>query len=287
MGTRKAGGGDLQTNMRLFYYKEEIEAKGISTEITDSDLYFTLVTNEVVKNNVGYLQQGLYSSKVELPSNQTATRIRVEVKANREGKFKVVNNPSTLVIKEGESINLINEDNKQYSGSIFTSGTTVVVGDQISQVGTSRLSNTHFSLAKDTYAPANADVYRVGYSVVVKARKKVINYANINNPIEYTDTIVKELPLSAVIFGKESGKEKTSTDRLIFESDLKLLIGSEYILDEYNDFTVQVFWNNSGVTTQEMYTNPELAGSMYDITVSVDRAFNKEVNAQVEESKKK
>ena len=281
MGIRKAGGGDLQTNMKLFYYKEEVEAKAISTEIEDSDLYFTLVTNEVVKNNIGYKQQGLYSAKLELPTNASATRVRVELKANREGRFKVIDNPSTLVVKEGESINLVNEDKKQYSGSIFTSGSTVVVGNQISTVGNSRLSNTHFSLAKDTFTPANANVYRVGYKVIVKARKKTINYSNVNNPIEYSDTIVKELPLTAVIFGQESGKEKSSTDRLIFEGDIALLQDSEYILDNYNDFTVQVFWSNTGVTEQEMYANPELAGSIYDIVVSVDRTFNKKENVLI------
>lgn len=278
MGIRKAGGGDLQTNMKLFYYKEEIEAKSISTEIEDSDLYFTLVTNEVVKNNIGYKQQGLYSTKIELPSNQSATRIRVELKTNREGRFKVIDNPSTLVVKEGESINLTNEDGKQYSGSIFTSGSTVVVGNQISTVGSSRLSNTHFSLAKDTYTPANADVYRVGYKVIVKARKKTINYSNVNNPIEYSKTIIKEIPLTAVIPGKEAGKEKSSTDRLIFEDYISLIDDSEYILEDYNDFTVQVFWSNAGVTEQEMYVNPELAGSIYDIAVSLDRTFNKNEN---------
>lgn len=278
MGVRKSGGGDLQTNMKLFHYKESVEANAISTEVADSDLYFTLVTNEVVKNNIGYKQQGLYSTKIELPDNTSATRVRVELKANREGRFKVIDNPSALVIKEGESINLINEDNKQYSGSIFTSGSTVVVGNQISTVGNSRLSNIHFSLAKDTYAPANAPVYRVGYKVIVKARKKTIDYSNPSNPIKYSGTIVKELPLTAVIPGRESGKEKNSTDRLIFESDIALLGNSDYILDDYNDFTVQVFWANTGVTEQEMYGNPELAGSMFDIAVAVDRTFNKKEN---------
>lgn len=264
---------DLHRNIFLYTYRDD----ALTTK-ESNDLFFALTIKEVIKNNVGYLQEGLYTTQINLPEQDYATRARVELKVNREGKFKVIDNPISLIIKEDESINIMNEDKKQYTGSIFPSDTTVVVGNQISKVGTARLSNTYFSLAKETYAPANADVYRMGYKVVLKARKKTINYDSRNNPIEYKDTLVLDVPFTAVIPGKEDGKEGNSSDRLIFETDIAIKENSEYLLDGFNDFEVQVYWQSKGVTASEMYINPELAGSIFDITVSFDKSYSKKKN---------
>lgn len=276
-------GGDLHTNINLYMLSEGVTSKALEHQITNCDLHFAITTNEVYENSIGYLQQGLYSTKVELPSNEQVTRIRVELKVNREGRFKVVDNPASLVVKAGDVLSIVNEDNKTYAGSIFSNETcpSIVIGNQISKVGTHRISNTAFSLAKDTYTPAGADVYRVGYNVVVTAKNKYIDYDQVNDPIKYKDQIVVPLELKAVIPGKEAGKLDSSSDRLIFEAELDMLEDSEYKLKGFNDLLVQVAWTNSGSTQAEMFSNPELAGAIYDITISTDRAYNKNTNSLV------
>lgn len=279
-GLRRNGGGDLHTNIHLYSIFNNSLNKHTKIE---EDIYFAITTREVYENNVGYLKEGLYSTKVELPKGQEVSRVRVELKVNREGRFKVVNNPSSLVVKGGDMIHIENEDKKAYTGSIFTSeaNENIVVGNQVAQVGTYRVSNTSFSLVDDTYAPPGAEVYRVGYNVIVTAKNKYIDYNSINDPVKYKDAIVVPLKLVSVIPGKEAGKENSSSDRLIFEAELSMLEDSDYRLKGFNDLLVQVAWTSPGVTQEEMYSNPELAGAIYDITISTDKAYNKETNTLV------
>ena len=221
-----------------------------------------------------YSKQGLYSANFKLSDLTQATRVRVELKINREGRFKVVDNPNTLVPNTARPLNTYNEDNKSYATNLFNVGDTIVVGNQISTVGTSRTTNTSFSLAKDTYAPAGAPVYRVGYKVQAKASKKVFDKTNINNPIQTESIVLAELPLTAVIHGKEAGKEERSSDRLIFEGELKVDEVSGYILEEFNNIEIQVFWQNELATKIDLNNSPELSGKIFDITVSTDNTYN-------------
>ena len=45
--------------------------------------------------------------------------------------------------------------------------------------------------------------------------------------------------------------------------------------EDENDFEIQIFWASTGVTPAEMYANPELSGSIYDIVISADKAYSK------------
>lgn len=279
-GLRRNGGGDLHTNIHLYSVFNNTLNKSSKIE---EDIYFAITTKEVYENNVGYLKEGLYSTKVELPQGQEVSRVRVELRVNREGLFKVVDNPSSLVIKGGDILNIKNENNKSYSGSIFSNEASenIVIGNQVAKVGTYRVSNTSFSVVDDTYAPPGAEVYRVGYDVVVTAKNKYIDYESVNSPIKYKDSTVVPLKLISVIPGKEAGKENSSSDRLIFEAELAMLEDSDYKLKGFNDLLVQVAWKSPGVTKEEMYSNPELSGAIYDITISTDKAYNKETNTLI------
>lgn len=227
---------DLQTNSKLYSY-----ADGVGFRAEDGDLYLVVVTSEVLLNTLEHSKQGLYSSKFDLTALTEATRVRVELKVNREGRFKVVDNPNTLVPNTSRPLNTFNEDNKSYSVNLFNTGDTVVIGNQIAEVGNARTGNTSFSLTSDTYAPAGSNVYRMGYNVQAKAIKKVFNPLDPTNPIEVQDTVLIPLPLIAVVPGKESGKENISSDRLIFETELKLDEVTGYKLDAFNEIEVQVF----------------------------------------------
>ena len=260
---------DLQTNSKLYSFTE-----GNPLIAEDGDLYLIVVTSDIVKNQIEYSKQGLYSAKVELSKLSPATRLRVELKVNREGRFAVVDNPNTLLPGVGANLNTYNEDNKSYATSVFNVGQTIAIGNQIAKVGNSRTDNTAFNLAETTYAPAGAPVYRIGYKVQAKACNTSIDKTNSRNPIKKENVTLVELPLVAIIPGKEAGKEAISSDRLIFEADIKAN-DTGYILDKFNEIETQVFWENRGATTIDLNNSPELAGKILDITISTDNTYNK------------
>lgn len=244
----------------------------------DSDMYLAIAVSEILEDQVEFFQEGLYSCHTEMPTNMSATRVRVELKVNREGRFKVVNNPTTLVPGGlNGHLQILNEDGKSYGSiNIFSIGATIGIGNQIAKIGTEKNNNLSFSLAEQTYAPGGADVYRIGYKVYVKARTKNIDFKNSNSPITYQNTTIVELPLVAIIPGKENGKENISTDRLIFEAELKTQEDSNALV-QFNDIEAQIVWENKGVGKDEIQSNKELAGKILDITMSTDQAYNKQV----------
>ena len=268
-GLRGENNMDLQTNSKLYSFSD-----GVGLKAEDGDLYLVVVTSEVLLNQLEYNKQGLYSANFELSNLTQATRVRVELKVNREGRFKVVDNPNTLVPSATKPLNTYNEDNKSYSVNLFNTGDKIVIGNQIAEVGTSRTANTSFNLAKEAYEPAGAPVYRVGYDVQFKACNKTIDTANASNPIKTESLTLVNLPLIAIVPGKESGKEDISSDRLIFEAEIKVDEDTQYKLKEFNDIEVQVYWSNELATKLDLNNSPELAGKILDITVSTDNTYN-------------
>lgn len=260
---------DLQTNSKLYSFTD-----GAGLKAEDGDLYIVVVTSDVVHNQIEYSKQGLYSNKVQLTDSTKATRVRVELKVNREGRFKVIDNPNTLIPGVGNALNTYNEDNKAYGTSIFNVGQKIAIGTQIAEVGNSRTDNTSFNLAETTYAPAGAPVYRIGYKVQAKACVKSLDIANAKNPIKTENITLVELPLVAIIPGKEAGKEGISSDRLIFEADIKAN-DTGYVLEQFNEIETQIYWENQGATIVDLNNSPELAGKILDITVSTDNTYNK------------
>ena len=260
---------DLQTNSKLYSFTE-----GTPLKAEDGDLYLVVVTSDIIHNQIEYSKQGLYTAKVQLTDLTKATRVRVELKVNREGRFKVIDNPNTLVPGIGNTLNTYNEDNKSYGVSIFNVGQKIAIGNQIAEVGNSRTDNTSFNLAETTYAPAGAPVYRIGYKVQAKASVKSLDTGNAMNPIKTANTTLVDLPLVAIIPGKEAGREKISSDRLIFEAEIKAN-ETGYILEQFNEIEAQVYWDNQGATVIDLNNSPELAGKILDITVSTDNTYNK------------
>ena len=90
--------------------------------------------------------------------------------------------------------------------------------------------------------------------------------------LTYGEPVVVELPLVAVMRGKEPGKENISSDRLIFEKEIQQ--GSGKALEIYDDIEVQVYWK-SGLQADNLNTNNQFAGKILDISVSTDKSYNK------------
>lgn len=245
----------------------------------DYDMYLKISTSALLTNKVKYHKQGIYTCNLD-NNEKGFTRVRVELKVNREGRFKISDEQSSLLGSATIPLNLINEDSKDYGAtSIFATNDKIVIGKETALVGNSRTSNTIFNLDKATYAPHDADVYRVGYKVLAKAIKTEFDSSNIANPIKHIKTKLVELKLIGVIPGKELGKEKASSDRLLFEGYIDTIDAEGYILEDFNKLEVQIVWSSSlGITENELQANSELSGQIYDLTISTDKAYNKEVN---------
>ena len=219
------------------------------------------------------MQRGLYTCNIEVPDK--FTRVRAELRINREGLFTCADN-NTLVYNENNPLQL---DGNEYSyATLFTTGQQIVGGTSIAKVGSTVNSNNRFSLAENTYVPYNADVYRVGYKVNAILRNKKIDLTNTSNPISYDDAKIIELPLVAVMKGKEPGKETYSSDRLIFEAEVGLNDDAEInVLDQYNTLEIQIYWDNNSVPVSTLNSNPDLAGKILDLSISTDKSYNKKM----------
>jgi hypothetical protein len=236
-----------------------------------SDMYIAFYMSDIIENEINYMQKGIYTCELEIPDK--FTRVRTELRINREGLFTSADN-NILVYNESNPLQL---DGNEYSyATLFTTGQQIVGGTSVARVGSTVNSNNRFSLAENTYIPYGSDVYRVGYKVNAILKNKVINLNNPTNPVSYTDTKLVELPLVAVMKGKEPNKEATSSDRLIFEAEIGINDDVDVnILNQYNTLEIQIYWENSALPVSTINTNNDLAGKIYDLSISTDKSYNK------------
>ena len=76
-----------------------------------------------------------------------------------------------------------------------------------------------------------------------------------------------EVPLVAIIPGKEPDKEDYSSDRLIFEIDLRNQLNG---LKAFNCFEVQIYWSsNLGASN----ISDDTCGKILDLTISTDKSY--------------
>ena len=243
----------------------------LTNEMTD--MYIAFYMSEIINNEINYMQRGLYTCNMEIPDK--FTRVRAELRINREGLFTSADN-NVLVYNESTPLQL---DGNEYSyATLFTTGQQIVGGTSIAKVGSTVNSNNRFSLSQNTYIPYGSDVYRVGYKVLAILKNKKINHNNPSNPVSYSDTKIVELPLVSVMKGKEPGKEATSSDRLIFEAEIGLDNDEEVnILNQYNTLEIQIYWDNNSLPVTTINSNPDLAGKIYDLSISTDKSYNKKM----------
>ena len=271
-------GGASETNTwKVGGYVDEYEVSSGSQWFTDdtynfngevfdmipgsSDAYMALGMSKQVEAEVIYSNCGLYSCQEEIKGG--FTRARVELRVNREGHF-TVSSQSSEVTKANNTIYLAGGESV---GPFYSkNGDIAVVGSMFSKVS-GDCTATVLQVEDDLYTPIDADVYRVGYTVVAKCKKKVSDV-----PLAYAEPVLVELPLVAVMKGKEPGKEATSSDRLIFEAEIKQ--GEKVALEMFDHIEIQVFWK-SGLQSESITSNPQFAGKILDISVATDKSYNK------------
>ena len=239
------------------YYFDGTDKFSLIPGATDS--YLALHLSKETNVNIRYNNSGLYTCKENIQGG--FTRARVELKVNREGMFNVVDD-AAIATKAGEELELIGDDMNP-----FKAGDIIVVGNMFSTL-TGECTSRGIYMANDMYTPAGADVYRVGYKVMAKCRRKINNV-----PPEYDRPVIVELPLVAVMPGKESGKEGISTDRLIFEAEIAP-DESNRLLNTFDELEVQVFWS-SNLRSEHINSKNQFAGKILDLCVATDKSYNK------------
>ena len=224
-----------------------------------SDSYLALHLSKEVAVNVRYNNTGLYTCKEEIHGG--FTRARVELRVNREGTFYIADN-CPIAVNAGGNIYIDGDDQNP-----FREGDIVAVGNMFSTL-LGNCTNRDMMMANNIYTPAGADVYRVGYRVFAKCRRK-INDA----PLEYDAPVLVELPLTAIMPGKEPGKEINSSDRLIFEAEISPE-ESDRLLNTYHEIEIQVYWR-SNLSATDINAYPQYAGKILDLCVATDKSYNK------------
>lgn len=224
-----------------------------------TDAYLALHISEELNVNIRYNDTGLYTCEETIQGG--FTRARVELRVNREGIFNVADS-APIATMSGNELKIIGED-----ANPFKKEDKVVVGNMISTL-TGECTKDRIYMTDNIYSPVGADVYRVGYTVVAKCKRKVKDV-----PLEYDAPVIVELPLTSVMYGKEPNKEACSTDRLIFEAEIAPN-ESNRTLNTFDHIEVQVFWNSS-LENGSINDKKQFAGKILDLSVVTDKSYNK------------
>lgn len=267
------GGADANNNWKIGGYTDDTYESLTNMWYTDdtyyfdgerfpyvipgaTDAYLALHISQEMTVNIQYEDNGVYACKEEIQCG--FTRVRVEMRVNREGIYQTTNNGLSVV--GGNKITIAGDK----AANPFAKGDFVVIGNSFSKIAKDS-SVTGVFCEDSMYTPEGADVYRVGYKVQVKCKKRTSEI-----PLIYSDETMVELPLVAVIPGKEPGKENSSSDRLIFEAEIKN--NEEERLEMYHQLELQIAWDSPITTINE---NPQFAGKILDLSVSTDKSFKK------------
>ena len=224
-----------------------------------TDSYLALHISEELNVNIRYNDTGLYTCEEAISGGYT--RARVELRVAREGTFNVADS-AAIATYSGNELRLTGEDSNP-----FRSGDKVVIGNMFSTLA-DNCTKSKIYMLDDMYTPTNADVYRMGYKVIAKCRRKIKSV-----PLEYSAPVIVELPLTAVMLGKEPNKEAYSSDRLIFEAEIAP-DESNRLLNTFDHIEVQVFWE-SPVKNENINDNTQFAGKILDLAVITDKSYNK------------
>lgn len=239
------------------YYFDGKEQFNMIPGSTDS--YLALHLSKELNVNIRYNNTGLYTRKEEIAGG--FTRARVELRVNREGTYYVADDAAeTTPADNGLSING-DEQNP------FKADDIVVIGNMFAKL-VGECTSRDIMMDRNMYTPVGTDVYRMGYKVFAKCKRKINDV-----PPEFDSPVMIELPLTAVIPGKEPGKEANSSDRLIFEAEIAP-DEADRLLNTFHEIEIQVYWR-SNLYTENINSNPQYAGSILDLCVATDKSYNK------------
>jgi hypothetical protein len=240
--------------------------------VESTDMFLVLTTKKLEVAEVKKLPFGVYTCDFDTYQSN-ATRIRVELLINQEGKFKVKDNTNSNFANGKVSVIPIEtKKNVIVKNDVFDTNDYFVIGEEINQVVGVGFNNSSITPLNDMYVKPNADVYRVGYKVQATVSNKVFDPA-VNGVIRrYENVETYDLKLVGVVPGRDIIRPYDSSDRLIFEIDFYNKDEDSIKLVSFDHIQLQVSWN-SNLDSNSIQSNEDLEGAIYDITVSVDQAY--------------
>lgn len=294
---------DLQTKNAFYEYSQvATDERGLSTQISSdnaaNELYYSFATREMLEDTIQPFMQGLYTKHLTLDEFLEVSRARLTLRIKREGLFQV-HKDQLASVSDGGEISLIKQPEADGEYDLSTIGgiglspmfpSKTVIGGVIRNATATSVNNC--IPEKGLYLENTMeDVYRVGYTVRLRARKKVLTGSASGPFYDIVDEEDIELPLVAVRSDRVKGNPAQS-DRLLFEGAFRKY---ETVTDEtkdidpidiaeddkdsvarrFNDFELQVYWN-SGYTTNVLTDEKNkkyLHGAITDLTLSFDTSI--------------
>jgi hypothetical protein len=256
---------DLQSNNKTYTY---VAGTGL-TEVTNiGDMVFTLATIEVLHNDETPYTEGLYTSEsIELHNSTQVARARLSMRINREGSFVA---EDSGICMDGGTFSIM-FDPAASNGSLpsdlgIRGGDTIAIGTEIRKV-TTDCKSLQLTIDKGAYIAKNAQVYKLGYQVFIRAYKKVWDPTSANFVISNEQLV--EMPLTCIMPDRTKIANNHS-DRLIYECEFRNAVTGLPL--DVNTFELQVLWNSHN-GKDVLVSNHDLIGRIYDLTLSFDRTL--------------
>ena len=278
--------GDLELNNITYAYTRQADGSTKKALVTDedinaSDMYYHIITRSIVQNEVLPYDKGLYTFHVV--SKDLVNKARVMLRIRKEGAFIVnteesrakpfsgvinvkdsdVNNGIKTVadlrlMNQGYNPLELRQNNLDISKQIET-----VIGPNITSIHS--IDENRVTVNAPVLIRDGDPIYRMAYKVSLKARKVIEK----SDPEDFE---FKHFTLPFVeVFKDFRPLDKTASDRLIFEADLFEIEATEN--DYYNDFIVQIYWDNTEMDSSYNDVRKAQMGAIKDIAVSFNQSY--------------
>ena len=292
---RSTGGtlGDLELNNVTYSYtrrSDDSVQPALTTDdaLNETDMYYHITTRGVTENEPEAQKQGLYSAYYHLENQISgfgAAKARLMLRVKREGEWaasvdsvepvvyngqiiNIVNTSATSNIQNTEDLRLKTEIYKRLelreSEADISESVNVVLGSNITKV--QGVDTSTITCQTPVLVSNNDKVYRCGYLVNLKARR--IDFNNTTGEYTVGEWDHYTMPLTAVYKDFEPVDNEYS-DRLIFECSL---IGKDLVVKNYNDFELQIFWENRELSTYTDIKSSQMA-AIKDLVLSFARGY--------------
>lgn len=282
--------GDLQLNNTTYEYVEkddidETAALTTSQDTNSADLYYQVITRNIVENRPEPQKQGLYTahiSKFDLKKDFYAKKARLSLRIKREGEYKTNVQNTTAEAYVQRAVPLKKEDTPNSIRKIEDLGLKTDIYKRVEEredpteisekVKTAIGSNiTRIQgYDEDSIVPEspviirkNDKVYRIGYLVSLKARK--VDFNDITGEIISTPYDHYVLPLVKVFKKYDSDEKCGYSDNIIFETNFDKK-------KDYNDFEIQIFWENRELSDY-IDIKQDSMGAIKDVVLSFARSY--------------
>ena len=285
---------DLELNNVTYNYKEQQDtskqvALTTDSEINKYDMYYHVVTRGVTENEPEAQKQGLYTVHYDFFNSRKtldAKKVRLSMRIKREGMYDVDvdnvlptvfdNSSNALKIKTIDQFNNVKTiDDLRLKTEMYqdlevreaknyvSKPISVAIGNNICEINS--FSSSSITPQTPVLTKKGDKVYRVAYFAAVKARE--VSFVNGNHKIGGYDRFV--MPLVEIIKDFDPVSKEYS-DKLIFECDLPQTVKEGKEPKKYNDFEVQIFWENRELSNYPDIKKDQM-GAIKDLILSFVR----------------